>query len=85
MSETHIRLAAKLYAARDAVKFLLGDLYAERMKQGGALLEKLAEKRSKGVLEVATVLAKEVEAEGRAFAALAILAAAVELLEPSTA
>lgn len=85
MTEKVIRLAAKLYDARDHVKLLLGDAYAMRMRDGGKLLTGVAKSRGCGVLEVATEMARLMADEDKPFAAMAIIAAAVELLEPSTA
>jgi len=81
--ETKIRIAARLYEARDTVRCLLGDKYASQMAEGGKLLSSVAAKRGENVLKVATQLASACEKQDRPFAAVAILAAAVELLEPS--
>jgi hypothetical protein len=82
-AESKIRLAARLYEARDTAKRLLDDKYASRMQEGGTLLTDVAEKTGKHLLVIATEMAKQMEQEGRPYGALAILAAAVELLEPS--
>ena len=81
--ESKIRLAAKLYEARETAKTLLGDKYAERMKEGADLLKQAEQETGKNPIAIATFLAKKCEEEGRPFGAVAILAAAVEMLEPS--
>lgn len=81
--ESKILLAARLYAARDTARILLGDKYASRMQEGGAMLQDLAEKSGKSLLVVAGEFANKMEREGKPYGALAILAAAVELIEPS--
>ncbi len=80
-----IQMAAKLYLMRDQAKAALGDRYAERMAEGGRLLSAIAEKRGCGVLEVAINVSKAAMRKGDDTAVVFILAAAVELLEPSEA
>jgi len=81
--EQNVRTAARLYEARDTAKTVLGDKYALRMFRGGQLLTKSARNSGQSVLTVAAHLAKKCEEDGRPFAAVVILAAAVELIEPS--
>lgn len=81
--ESKIRLAARLYEARDTARILLGDKYASRMQEGGTMLQDLAEKSGKSLLVVAGEMANQMDREGKPYGALAILAAAVELIEPS--
>lgn len=83
MTEKTIRLAAKLYEARDGVKLLLGDRFAEEMRKGGELLTAIAKSRGETILQTAGTLGKQYNAEDRPFASMVIVAAAVELIEPS--
>jgi hypothetical protein len=82
-SETQIRIAAKLYEARDAVRTLLGDKYHEKMKIGMDALQTLCDEEGISPLVAATRTANMFDREGRGAAALLVLAAAVEMLEPS--
>ena len=81
--EQPIRIAAKLYEARDAVRKALGSNYRPRMRDGGKLLAGIAKQKNCGVLEVALNVSQSLERNGKADAVPFILAAAVELLEPS--
>lgn len=82
-SEKQIRTAAKMYEARDTVRLLLGDRYPATMKKLGAELSRMAVDTGEDVLSVALALCKAATNAGKAGAALQILAAAVELSEPS--
>lgn len=79
-TERQVRLAAQLYQARDGAKTLLGDAYRPKMADLGAALNKLADAKGRSVLEVAIEAARESESP---FTQIQILAAAVELAEPS--
>lgn len=81
--EAKIRLAAQLYEARDAARLFLGDKYAERMKEGADLLKQAQQESGKNVLAIAAFMARVAESNEQPFAAAVILAAAVEMLEPS--
>lgn len=81
--EQPIRLAAKLYEVRDAAKRALGDKYRERMAEGGRLLSGIAEAKKCGVMEVALNVSQSAARKGDMNAVTFILAAAVELVEPS--
>lgn len=84
MSEKQIRLAAKLYEARDGLKLLLGEaVFAHRMKEVGILLKHASETTGLGILDVAGRLAKKAKEEHEDVGAVTYLCAAVELLEPS--
>jgi len=81
--EREIRTAARLYEARDTARALLGDKYAGRMAEGGKLLSSLANNGGESIIAAAARMAEVCESDGRPFAAVAILAAAAELLDPS--
>lgn len=81
--ETTIRLAAKLYETRDAVKFMLGERYAEHMADLAGVIRDIMAKspQGKNELQVSAELAK---APGlNPHQRLAIIAAGVEMAEPS--
>lgn len=83
MSEKTIRLAAKLYEARDGVRLLLGDRFADEMRKGAELLTAVSASKGETVLQTAIRLGKQYNAEDRPFASMVVVAAAVELIEPS--
>ncbi len=80
-TETHVRLAAKLYEARNTVRLLLADKYRARMTELGKILQQAADSSGESVVEVATDLVKRAHLRG--FEALTLMAAAVELVEPT--
>lgn len=80
VTEQQVRIVAKLYEARKAAKFLLGDKYAEEMRKVGQVLTQLAESRKTTVLAVAGTVAQSLT---NPYEQLQVLAAAVELVEPS--
>jgi hypothetical protein len=81
--EQPIRLAAKLYEVRDAARKTLGDKYRTRMEENGKLLSAMAKDRGCGVMDVALDASKSAASMGDMNAVCFILAAAVDLLEPS--
>ena len=83
-TETAIRLTEKMYEARDAAKFMLGDRFEEVMALYGRVISDLAAKRKISMLSAASDFGKEVmkEGDGRK-EAIVIIASVVELMEPS--
>ncbi len=81
--EKAIRLAAKMYEAREAARTLLGDKFKERMAEGIKALEALAAEHKITVLEAARRSAEMYTDQYNGMAALMIIAAAVEHAEPS--
>jgi hypothetical protein len=82
-AESKIRLAARLYEARDGLKRLLGNQYAAQMAEVGKLLKDASGKTGLGILETAGRLAKQAQKNDEDSIAVMYLVAAVELLEPS--
>lgn len=80
-TEQQIRIASKLYECRDAARTLLGERYKGRMAELGAVLTRIAEGRKVSVLRAAQDAAKAVVGDG--MTQIQILAAAVELVEPT--
>lgn len=78
-TEQQVRLAAQLYEARDAVRRLLGTTYSARMVELGGALQRVADASKTTVLSAAINAARSVSG----LDSLLILAAAVELSEPS--
>lgn len=81
--EQAIRINAKLYEVRDAARKVLGDSYRARMAEGGKMLSEIAEAKKCSVLDVALNVSQSAARKGDMNAVTFILAAAVELLEPS--
>ena len=76
-----VQMAAQLYSIRDSVRGLMGDNYQPRMAELGGLLKRIAEKH--GCSEISAARRIAADEEATSFNAMAILAAAVELIEPS--
>lgn len=83
MAEQRIRIAAQLYEARDDARTLLGDAYSARMAELGKAINTIAEKKQITVLQAGIAAAKAMQEDGQAYTAVSVLAATVELLEPS--
>jgi hypothetical protein len=82
-NESAIRLAAKMYEARDSVRFLLGNKFKERMAEGIEGLKTIAAEHNITVLEAAQRCAKMCADQYNGTAAMMVIAAAVEHAEPS--
>lgn len=80
-TQTQVAMAAKLYEARDAMRRILGDKFAARMAELGAVIKQVATKRGHNELRAAQDIIRAGELQG--MDALQVLAAAVELVEPS--
>lgn len=81
MSQQATQIAAKLYETRDTMKRLLGAKYKERMAELGGALQKIAARKGKDVLMTAREICSDPGMTGMEIGQ--IMAAAVELLEPS--
>ncbi|MGO4151374.1 hypothetical protein [Cupriavidus sp. YAF13] len=81
MTQQAIQTAAKLYETRDTVRHLLGEHYKERMTELGGALQKIAARKGKDVLMTAKEICSDPGMTGMEIGQ--IMAAAVELLEPS--
>lgn len=79
-TQQQIQLAAQLYEARDAARTILGPKFAPLMTRLGQDLTSLATARGKQPLAVAIQAGR---ALGGGMDAIFLLAAAVELAEPS--
>lgn len=81
-TEQQVKMAAKLYEMRDRARRLLGEKYKPHMDELGRILTMTAKRDGKSVLKVATDIAKKRELIGMEL--MMVMAAAVELSEPST-
>lgn len=77
-----VRVAASLYECQDSAKTLLGEKYPGRMALYGEWIKKRSAHTNANVLSAAQDIIKEVGPDDRVFA-IQMLAAAVELIEPS--
>ena len=75
-----IQIAARLYECRDAARNILGVKYAEKMREYGDSVRAVAKVKECGELEAGKMLA---EATGGGMTAILVLAATVEIIEPS--
>lgn len=81
-TEKQVKMAAQLYDMRDKARRLLGDKYAAHMAELGKILKMTAERDRKEPLAVAVEVCKKRELIGMDL--MMVMAAAVELAEPST-
>lgn len=80
-TEKQVRMAAQLYEVRDAARTMLRGAFGPRMKQRGEEIRAEAERSGRSDLEAAQDLINQRGLTD--FGALEMLAAAVELVEPS--
>lgn len=80
ISEQHIRMTAQLYEARDLVRRLLGDTYHKQMAELGAIIASVVARDGIGEIESAIKLCQQIK---EPFVRLSVLAAVVELAEPT--
>lgn len=80
-TQKQIQMAAKLYEMRDAAKSLLGERYADEMAEYGKVIRILAKRR--GISELAAATAMSKDASLSALGVLKVMAAVVEMTEPS--
>ena len=77
--EEKIKMAAKLYEARDGAKAILGEQYAARMLPYQMAIKEIMEGKQCDAIQAAIALCKGL----RPLEVLYTIAAAVELVEPS--
>lgn len=81
--EQAIGITAKLYRARNAAKFLLGEAFLAEMAKWRDGIEKVAAARKVSHLQATILLSKQAGEDGNGVVQLLILAAYVEMTEPS--
>lgn len=79
-----IWITAKLFECRDAMRDLFGETFPVVIKDYQEYLKKLAEHRGIAILDAALDTAKTLREGGHGGAVPLMLAAAVELIDPST-
>jgi hypothetical protein len=82
-TEQHVRAAARLYEARDAVRSLFGERYADVLEPFKAMIRKAQALNDCDEIAAALWIARRVS-RSDGMEVLKILAAAVELVEPSS-
>jgi hypothetical protein len=75
-----IEIAAKLYATRDTARALLGERYAEWMQTYADIIKQVMTDKKTSEIGAANALCKFTE---NPFQQMTILAAAVEMVEPT--
>lgn len=83
MSEQIISMAAKMYEARTTMRRLLGAKYTERMAECQKFITAVMERDGVNETSAAIRLAKELTDDGHTVLGVQMLAAAVEMIEPS--
>lgn len=77
-----VQIAAQLYDCRDTAKRFLGDDFGRRMQEYGDMVRGVAAHKCCGILEAGKILA-DPEVSGGGITAILVLAATVEIIEPS--
>lgn len=80
-TERNVKMAAQLYEMRDAAKRILGERYRPHMEDIGKILQMTAERDGVSPLSVATDVCAKRKLVG--IDLMIVMAAAVELIEPS--
>jgi hypothetical protein len=83
-AEQQIRIASKLYEARDAARSLLGDRYAERVGEVRAVIRGLASAEKINTLSAALNLGQRVAEVDDGYTLMLVMAAACEEAESSS-
>lgn len=81
--EQAIAMTAKLYETRKAVKFLLGDKYPAKMAEWRHAIEQVAAARQVSDTKATILLCNQASKDGSSTVVAVILAAYVEMTEPS--
>lgn len=81
--EQAVGITAKLYRIRNVAKFLWGDEYPAKMRDWRAAIELVASRKKIGNLEAARAMGERALANGAESIYLTIMAAYVEMTEPS--
>jgi hypothetical protein len=79
-TENKVKMAAQLYQYRDAARSMLGGEYATRMAEMGAAIKHVA--GVKGISDMSAAI--ELAQQTSGFGTVIVLAAVVELTEPTT-
>ena len=83
MSEQHVGIASKLYSARSSLRSLWPDIFAERCKKWQGVIEKVSV--AKGLSDIQAMIDIMNNLDGKEIAQMWVMAAYVEMVEPSHA
>lgn len=83
MNARAVKIAAQMYEARDTLKRLVGDKFRERIEPWQAVIREHAKKTGKDELHVVMDLMQDMQKQGVTNGQLGLLAAYVEMVEPS--
>ncbi|CAB4211710.1 hypothetical protein UFOVP1419_9 [uncultured Caudovirales phage] len=81
MSEQHVDIASKLYSARRSLRSLCPDVFVDRCKEWQEAINAVA--ASKGMTGLQAMIDIMTRLEGREVAQMWVMAAYVEMVEPS--
>jgi hypothetical protein len=79
-AQQSIEMTMQIYEARDAAKFIHGARYPQKMQEYGAILRKVMAAKNVNEIRAAILLSEHTESP---YQRMDILAAVVELIEPS--
>lgn len=82
-TEQHVAMAAKMYECRATARRLLGDKFHERMAERARLVRAIAKRDNCNDIVAGATVIKEANLQG--MDALLMMAAVVEMTEPSNA
>lgn len=82
-AERAVRITAGMYETRRVARAILGQRFRTTMLRCGDMIKKLAGDAGISETSAAIHIAKNVEAAGHAMTAVYVIAALVELIEPS--
>ncbi|MCF0059903.1 hypothetical protein MUK70_11690 [Dyadobacter chenwenxiniae] len=86
MTEQHVNIAAKMYKARSSMKSLFGESYPDKVKVYMDIVKAVSKREGVGEIESAIKLIKDANEKHQDYSGILgvwILAATVELIEPS--
>lgn len=81
MSEQHVDIASKLYSARRSLRSLCPDVFADRCKEWQNVIKKVSE--TKGLTDIEAMIDIMTKLEGKEVAQMWVMAAYVEMVEPT--
>lgn len=81
MTETHIRTAAKLYDARDAMRSLHGDNWPQKIAEISPIIRGVAKEGNTSLLSAAIQIAEKASKDGQPMVSVLVMAVACELSE----
>jgi len=81
MSEQHVEIMSKLYSARKSLRSLCPSIFADRCKEWQDVIKKVA--ADKGLSDIKAMIDILTRLEGKEVTQMWVMAAYVEMVEPS--